>query len=57
MTLPYSLQQEKGRQRKKRQTLKSMVKPSENTPESAPDSYWISIKRAINLLPRKRKRA
>jgi hypothetical protein len=35
----------------------SMVKPSEYTPESAPDPYWISIKRAINLLPRKRKRA
>jgi hypothetical protein len=30
---------------------------SEDTPESAPDTYWISIKRAINLLPRKRKRA
>jgi hypothetical protein len=34
-----------------------MVKLSEDTPESAPDTYWISIKRAINLLPRKRKRA
>jgi hypothetical protein len=57
MTLLYSLQQEEGRQRKERQTLKSMVKPSEDTPESAPDSYWISIKRAINLSPRKRKSA
>jgi hypothetical protein len=57
MTLLYSLQQDEGRQRKERQTLKSMMKLSEDTPESAPDTYWIYIKRAINLLPRKRKRA
>jgi hypothetical protein len=57
MTLLYPLQQEEERQRKERQTLRSMVKLSEDTPESAPDAYWISNKRAINLLPRKRKRA